>query len=75
MEKRIVEQTDRFVIVRPSLLTNGRALGGKRVKVGTEEEPVVGYMISREDVGLWIFENLVKGDGDRFIGQKVIITH
>ncbi|CAF9939934.1 MAG: hypothetical protein ALECFALPRED_008379 [Alectoria fallacina] len=75
MEKTIVEQTDNFVIVRPSLLTNGKAQGGKKVKVGTEERPVVGYLISREDVGLWMFENLVQGDGDRYAGQKVNITH
>ena len=75
MEKTIVEQTDNFVIVRPSLLTNGKAQGGKKVKVGTEEKPVVGYLISREDVGVWMFENLVQGDGARYAGQKVNITH
>lgn len=75
MEKTIVDGTDRFVIVRPSLLTNGKALGGKKVKTGTEERPAVGYMISREDVGLWMFENLVQGDGGAYVGQKVIITY
>lgn len=75
MEETIVAQTDRFVIVRPSFLTNGKAQGGEKVRVGTEEKPAVGYMISREEVGLWMFENLVQGDGAAFVGQKVIITH
>lgn len=76
MERRIGELTDRFVVVRPSLLTNGKAGGGRKVRVGTEERPVVGYMISREDVGVWIFENLVVGGGgEGFVGQKVNITH
>lgn len=76
MEKAIAEQTDRFVIVRPSLLTNGKALGGTKIRTGTEERPAVGYTISREDVGRWMFENLVRGDaGARYVGKKVIITY
>ncbi len=76
MERRIGELTEKFVVVRPSLLTNGKAVGGWKVRVGTEERPVVGYMISREDVGVWIFENLVVGGGgEGFVGQKVSITH
>lgn len=76
MEKAIVEQTENFVIVRPSALTNGKATKGiEKVRVGTEEKPAVGYLISREEVGLWIFEELVKGVGGRFVGQKVTITH
>lgn len=76
MEKAILEHTDRFVIVRPSLLTNGKALGGTKIRVGTEERPAVGYTISREDVGRWVFENLVRGDqGPGYVGKKVIITY
>ena len=76
MEKAIVERTERFVIVRPSALTNGKAAqGNEKVRVGTEEKPAVGYLISREEVGLWIFEELVKGDGGGYVGQKVTITH
>lgn len=42
--------------------------GGRKVKLRTEEEPVVGYMISREDVGLWMFRSFVQGDGARYVG-------
>lgn len=81
MEKAIQELTDRYVIVRPSLLTNGKALGEKKIRTGTEERPAVGYTISREDVGRWVFENLVRGgagaggEGKRYVAKKVIITY
>ncbi len=75
MEKVIVEQTDRFVVVRASLLTDGKARGGEKVRVGVEEKPAVGYTISRGDVGLWVFENLVLGEGGKYVGQKVSITY
>ena len=75
MEKTIVERTDNFVIIRPSLFTSGKARGGDKLRVGNEEKPAVGYTISREDVGLWIFENLVQGDGASYAGQKVSLTY
>ena len=71
-----MEQTDAFVIVRPSLLTDGKVWGGRKVRVGTDERPAGRYRIDREDVGGWITENLVLGDAARYVGQKVImITH
>lgn len=82
MERVIVENAESegsmirgYVILRPSALTNGKAQGEEKVRVGTEESPSVGYWISREDVGLWMFENLLEGDGGRFVGQKVTVTY
>ncbi len=82
MEDVVVERAERedsaiggYVLLRPSLLTNGKARGGKYVRAGNEQKPAVGYTISRDDVGLWIFENLVQGDGQRFAGQKPSITY
>ncbi|KFY36192.1 hypothetical protein V495_07941, partial [Pseudogymnoascus sp. VKM F-4514 (FW-929)] len=54
-----------FVAVRPSLLTNGEAKGVDKVRVGVEgqkgfESLAIGYTISREDVGNWIFEEMLK---------------
>ena len=63
------------VIVRPSLLSNGPALGPAKVRVGSEREPVVGYTISREDVGKWIFENFVEGGGKGWVGEKISLTY
>ena len=42
-----------YVLVRPTLLKNEKWQGGQKVKVGSHEKPKVGYMISRNDVGLW----------------------
>ena len=64
-----------FVIPRPSLLTNGKARGSEKVRVGNEERPAVGYRISRDDVGGWIFENLVVGEVGRWIGKKPTLTY
>lgn len=82
MEETMVEHAESansaisgYVVVRASLLMNGKALGGSKIRVGTEQKPAVGYTISRDDVGLWIFENLVQGDGHRFAGQKLSITY
>ncbi|KHO01221.1 NAD(P)-binding domain protein [Metarhizium album ARSEF 1941] len=68
-DKRVAEQTlngsgERFVLVRPSLLQNGeRPDRPVRVHVegdGGVEHREVGYFISREDVGRWMFENLLQ---------------
>ena len=65
-----------YVFVRPSLLTDGKGKGGKHVRVGVESQPAVGYTISRDDVGLWIFENLVEGDGAQtYKNRKPSITY
>ncbi len=65
-----------FIIVRPSLLTNGPALGKAKLRVGSEMEPVIGYTVSREDVGQWIFENVVQNEArDRWAGEKVCLTY
>ncbi|OJJ46786.1 hypothetical protein ASPZODRAFT_132942 [Penicilliopsis zonata CBS 506.65] len=66
---------DNFVIVRPSLLTDGKGDGLHKIKAGTAENPAVGYVICRNDVGAWLFENLVRGFyGETYVGQIVTIT-
>ncbi|KAF9888810.1 hypothetical protein FE257_008178 [Aspergillus nanangensis] len=47
------------VVVRPSLLTDGKVLGVESVRAGSEDVPAVGYTISRGDVGGWVFEEVV----------------
>ena len=60
-------------VIRPSLLTDGEGDGLENVQVGFEESPVVGYTISRKQVGRWIFENLVCKDS-KYVGKVVSIT-
>jgi NAD(P)H-binding len=68
-----------FVIVRPSLLTNGKALGESKVKVGWEKEDgtgaAIGFTISRADVGTFIFEKIIRSNADEFKGKKVSVTY
>ncbi len=83
MERLVAEQTasgrksesiSGWVIVRPTLLTNGAALGEGKVRAGGGGAPAVGYTISRDDVGKWIFESFVK-EGKAWVGQKVSLTY
>ncbi|KAG0043306.1 hypothetical protein BGZ83_011553 [Gryganskiella cystojenkinii] len=67
------------VVVRPSLLTGDHSVktgkGWKKIRVGTEEKPKVGYFISRADVGEWVFHETIKTGGQKFFGQKVTLTN
>jgi hypothetical protein len=45
-----------------------------KVRVGTERDPAIGYTISRALVGEWIFEEIVKSGGGKWVGEKVTIT-
>ncbi|KAG8526542.1 uncharacterized protein KY384_008742 [Bacidia gigantensis] len=62
-----------YVLTRASLLTNGK--GGGKVRAGPENEPAIGYTISRNDVGEWMYKNLVKGDKGKWVGRKVSLTY
>jgi hypothetical protein len=66
-----------FVIVRPTLLFDGDMLGMDKIRAGWETHPeavnanetsapgpAIGYMIPRADVGLWIFEEVMRNGGD-----------
>lgn len=66
---------ENYIIVRPSLLTDGDD-GIDKVRAGTEDKPAVGYVISRNDVGNWLFENLVRPHSHQnpYLGQVVTIT-
>jgi hypothetical protein len=67
-----------FVIVRASLLTNGKQQGLGKVRVGWEDEqgpgPAIGYSISREDVGAFIFEKVIVKNAEGFLDKKLSIT-
>ncbi|KAL9024692.1 MAG: hypothetical protein Q9196_006327, partial [Gyalolechia fulgens] len=63
-----------FIVVRPSLLTNGARLGTDNIRVdeeaGETASPAVGYTISRDDVGGWMFDQLLEGQGkNKYAGK------
>lgn len=81
MEALMVASGEPFTVVRASLLTNGNE-SNKPIRVGVEdpkahklESKEVGYTISREDVGKWIFDSLLAGDGRRWRDKVVSITY
>lgn len=67
-----------YIGVRPSLLTGNNSIktgkGWKTLRVGTEDEPAVGYTIQRADVGEWIFEEVIRRGGDIWVGKMVTLT-
>jgi hypothetical protein len=85
MEELVVECERRWVLVRPSLLVDMRQKGPEFVRVGIEvpgvaiekrvEKKEVGYTITRADVGCWIYEECIKGDGGKWEGKMVSITY
>ncbi|KAM0430967.1 hypothetical protein ACHAPT_005601 [Fusarium lateritium] len=79
MEERLQAGAERWVAVRPSLLVDG-AVPGRKIRVGVED-PVkgvevkeFGYTISREDVGRWMYENLIAGEAGKYEGKAVGLT-
>ena len=70
-----------FVIVKASLLTDGKKLGSSKVRVGWEggeadkKGPAIGYTISREDVGGFIFEEIIDKSKAEYFGKKVTVTY
>lgn len=74
-----------FVIMRPTLLTDGPARGIEKVRVGwewgirggegREEEhgPELGFTVGRNDVGVWIFHEVVKKGN--WYGKCVTLTY
>ncbi|KAI9777170.1 MAG: hypothetical protein M1839_009013 [Geoglossum umbratile] len=66
-----------YVIVRAAMLTDGPRLGAEAVRVGTEDSPAVGYTVSREDVGGWVFDQVVDNPKrvEEWGGKRVSITY
>jgi len=67
------------IVIRASLLIGDQDIKGgngwKKLKVGTEEKPAIGYTVRRQDVGEWIFEEIVKTGGETRLGQRITLTN
>lgn len=57
-----------YTIVRPSLLVDAAA-PQREIRVGVDDEPAVGYTISRDDVGGWIYESVLDKGG---FGNRIV---
>lgn len=71
-----------FIAVRPSLLATRPPVGLAGIRVGVEkdnqvDQAAIGYTISREDVGGWIFDVLLENEGGKrkeWMNHCVMIT-
>lgn len=65
-----------FVHIKPSLLFDGDGKGLDAVRQGIDEDPAVGYTIQRGDVGLFIFEKLIKeGVKESWLNKSLTLTY
>lgn len=75
--REVNSPVESFTIVRPTLLMDGELNGLEKLREGwvyPDDEvqgnavpshgPELGYLISRADVGNWIFERVIKGNGE-----------
>ncbi|KAI5457602.1 hypothetical protein BGZ63DRAFT_62930 [Mariannaea sp. PMI_226] len=78
MEDHLIVSGERYTIVRPSFLVEDKP--GRKIRVGVEdprhgfESKAVGYFISREAVGRWMYENLIEDATPRYVGKVACIT-
>lgn len=71
-----------FGIVRASLLNTNPGVGVDALRIGVEnganiEKSAIGYFISRDDVGAFIFEELVegkRGKKEAYLNRCVSVT-
>lgn len=71
-----------YVLIRPSLLVDGQVKGLYSVRAGWESDdgtsqgpgPAVGYVITKEDVGAWIWEEAVQKN-NQWKGKAVSLTY
>jgi hypothetical protein len=79
-------KTRNWILIRPSFLAGGESMGMEKIRVSTEtpdaspkerekESVAIGYTINREDVGLWIFEECVRGNGAKWKRKMVTLTY
>lgn len=80
LEELLVGSGEQWTIVRPAFLTDGPAVG--KVRAGVEdlvahkfEKKEIGYTISREDVGKWMFENLVEERDAKWVRKAVTLAY
>jgi nucleoside-diphosphate-sugar epimerase len=82
MEDVLAASNEAWIIIRPSLLVDGEESSKKAIRVGIEhpvdgvEVKAIGFKISREDVGRWIFDEILAKDGEtKYVGKIASITH
>lgn len=67
------------VCLRPSLLLKDHTIssgkGWEAVRVGVEGDPAIGFGIARADVGHWIFEEIVRKGGEKWVNEMVTLTY
>ncbi|KAE9582194.1 hypothetical protein CGMCC3_g1923 [Colletotrichum fructicola] len=76
LEELLFNSGEEWTVLRASFLTNGNETSGVAIKVGVED-PVsgvkslaIGYTICREDVGRWMFDNILNCSNDKMATES-----
>lgn len=65
-----------YVNVKPTLLLDGESRGIGKIREGRDDRPVLGYVMNRKDVGVWMFERTIKEDlREEFVGRSVTLAY
>ena len=64
-----------FCMPRPTLFATGEARGVLKIRAGIDDKQEIGYTISREDVGRWMYEELVVGDRTKWTNKSPSLTY
>lgn len=65
-----------YVNVKPSLLMDGEGKGLQAIREGRDDKPAVGHTIQRKDVGLWMFEKLLRnGVQEDWRNRSISVTY
>ncbi|KAJ9150884.1 NAD(P)-binding protein [Pleurostoma richardsiae] len=82
MEDQLLASGEEYTIIRPSLLTDGPEETKRPIRAGMEDPQakklvsrVLGYTISREDVGKWIYENALEDREGKWANKIASLTY
>ncbi|EME80336.1 uncharacterized protein MYCFIDRAFT_212034 [Pseudocercospora fijiensis CIRAD86] len=65
-----------YVNVKPTLLFDGESRGINKIREGRDDRPVLGYVMNRKDVGVWMFERTIREDlRGEFVGRSVTLAY
>ncbi|KXT08566.1 hypothetical protein AC579_8317 [Pseudocercospora musae] len=65
-----------YVNVKPTLLFDGKPRGIENIREGRDDKPVLGYVMNRKDVGVWMFERTVKRElRGELVGRSVALAY
>lgn len=75
MEATLRKASPGFIAVKPTLLFDGPSRGITKLRVGTNDQPALGYGIRRSEVGEWMYDSLIARQAKPgYLGKGISLT-